>query len=170
MPSPNVFLLLVRELANGELRDPVSATDETAFRALASPEALGPAAHDALGELAYLAVDSDGTIGEEEERLLRQWFALLDGHDASYGKRFDTYADRKRADRRSGRLSAVAARLESPAARRLGFALVYALTHSDLAISPKEERFEDDVAVALGLDEVQVGELSALVMSKLSVS
>lgn len=173
MAKANVFQLLVRELAGGEVGNGGTAfdgEDDGAYRALASPEALGAGAHDALAELAYLAVGSDGSIGEEEERLLRDWFTLLDGSPASYGKRFDTYADRKAADGRSGRLSAIAALLSTSSSRRLGYALVFALTSSDLARSPKEERFEADVAIALGLDEVQVGELELLVMSKLSVA
>ena len=170
MAKANVFQLLVNELAQGDVGDGTSADDENAYRKLASPEALGPGAHDALAELAYLAVGSDGSIAEEEETLLRSWFSLLDGNDANYGKRFDTYADRKAADGRAGRLSAVATALTTPAARRLGYALVFALTSSDLARSPKEVRFEADVAIALGLDEVQIGELELLVMSKLSVA
>lgn len=168
----NVFQLLVRELASGEVSGGGQGTafDDGDDGTLASPEALGAGAHDALAELAYLAVGSDGSVADEEERLLRDWFKLLDGSPATYGKRFDTYADRKAADGRAGRLTAIAAQLATSSARRLGYALVFALTNSDMARSPKEERFEADVAIALGLDEVQVGELELLVMSKLSVA
>lgn len=169
MAKSNLFQLLVRELAHGDAEsEPVD--DESAHRMLASPETLGAGAHDALAELAYLAVGSDGTIAEEEESLLRDWFSLLDGSPENYGTRFDTYADRKAADGRSGRLSAIAALLTTASARRLGYALVFALSSADMARSPREERFEADVAIALGLDEVQVGELELLVMSKLTVA
>lgn len=165
--AAELFQHLVRELASGHLTE--LTEDDPAYRTIASPEALGPGAHDALGELAFLAVGADGDIAPEEENLLRQWFTLLDGNAQAYGRRFDTYAERKRADGRTNRLNAVAAALTTAPARRLGYAIVFALTNSDLARSPREERFEADVAIALGLDSAQTGELELLVMSKLTV-
>ncbi len=161
MAAAALFEHLVRALASGQLTD---ESGDSVYRTLASS---GASTQDALGELAYLTVGADGKIGTEEEALLQQWFALLDGGPQGYGKRFDSYADRRR-EGRSQRVNAIVAALPTPEARRLAYAVVFALTNSDLARAPSEERFEAEVANALGLDPAQIGEIEQLVMSRLS--
>ena len=157
-----LFEHLVRTLASGQLTDD---TGDSAYRALASS---GVNVQDALGELAYLTVGADGRIGTEEEQLLQQWFAVLDGGPQGYGKRFDSYAERRREGRLQ-RVNAIAATLTTPETRRLAYAVVFALTNSDLARAPSEERFEADVTAALSLDEAQIAEIEQLVMSRLQI-
>lgn len=161
-----MFKALIEELLRGE----VTQEEGDGYRTLAEPEKLGDEALDALCELAYLTIRADDAIEPEEEQLLATLFEeLLAKGPGAYGKQFDTYTERARADGRTGRLTACSLALRNGKARRLGYALVSAITSVDLARSPKEERFENQVAQVFGLDDNEREQLELLVMSKLSL-
>lgn len=115
-------------------------------------------------EIACLAVAADGELAPEELHVIR---VLCKEIDVDIRAVDEVLAMGSREDRLE-RLRAVAAALESDAARRLAYKMTVLASVADLASQDEEFEFDLDVQEALGLNSAIADELASEVHEALT--
>jgi len=104
---------------------------------------------DAILEAAYLATIADGTLSEDEAKLIERYSVLSD-HAA-----------------RQERIVLLREHLERPLARDIAYKVAFAMSLCDLDANDEEREYEDELVEAFGIADERADELAAEVYAAL---
>lgn len=120
--------------------------------------------------VSYLAMRADGHLTAEEQDAFERSSQLLLGGAAQLDVMSRHFEGIFAAKGQDGMLEEVAGRLARPAAREEAYKLAYVMTLSDLDTNDDEFLFEDELRVALGIEEDRAAELMDAVIEAIDVS
>lgn len=143
-------------------------TDDSRYRAaikLIHPGALSEGDAETVCAIAQLTVDADGREDAEE---IKKFFALgkaVMAHAGFAETPTPTFADHDEDDER---LRALAAKLSTPAAKELGYAVAFLMAVADTDLAPEEAALVEALRDALGLSEDRADEIAATVSAAIT--